>query len=320
MTTPLELAIEDLGPSAAAPAPTDDYVYLAGRPPLKGYLDFRATAADGHRADRRTLVEEWRAAQRHILTLEVAEAGVADGAPILPLGGHLEHLRQELLDDPVFQRAFDRLPTDIAVVELDRLVVYQKHIDLSYVRLLKERLGPAPSDEEIFRACLPADHPHPETRWMKIQRDTWVCVSPSNDLRFLDLTRLDPSQVVGYPASGPLAGVVAVVVGFGSNFLHVIHAEGRLVLNNGSHRAYALRELGVTRVPCIVKHVASREELNAFATSKITRNPDLYLRHPRPPMLRDYFDPRLRRVVPVPRRTRQVRVTVRVEETSLPAL
>jgi hypothetical protein len=319
MPPPFELAVEALRPSAALPS-TDDYVYLAGRPPLRDYLDFMRTAIDGHGADRRALVEDWRAAQEHIQTLETAEAGLADGAPTLPLGGHLEHLRQELLLDPVFQRAFDRLPTDIAVVELDRLVVYQKHIDLRYVGLLKERLGPAPGDEDIFRTCLPADHPHPEVRWMQILKDTWVCVSPSNDLRSLGLTLLDPSQVVGYRASGPLAGVVAAVVGFGSNFLHVIHAEGRLILNNGSHRAYALRDMGVTRVPCVVKHVASREELKAFATSKITRNPDLYLRHPRPPMLKDYFDPRLRRVVPVPRKTRQVRVTVRVEETFLPAL
>jgi hypothetical protein len=317
MTPPLELSIEGLEPSATRSG-TDDYVYLAGRPPLRGYLDFMTSAADGQGEDKHALVEDWRAAQEHIRTLEIAEAGLADGAPILPLGGHLEHLRQELLQDPVFQRTSDRLPTDIAVVELDRLVVYQKHIDLRYVGLLKERLGPAPGDEDIFRACLPADHPHPPARWMQIHKNTWVCVSPSNDLRFLDMTRLDPSQVVGYRASGPLAGVVAAVVGFGSNFLHVIHAEGRLVLNNGSHRAYSLRDMGVTRVPCIVKHVASREELKAFATAKITRNPDLYLRHPRPPMLKDYFDPRLRRVVPVPRKTRQVRVTVRVEETFLP--
>jgi hypothetical protein len=319
MTPPLELAIEGLGPPAVLPR-TDDYVYLAGRPPLRSYLDFIKTAADGHGADRRAIVEDWRAAQEHIRTLETTEAGWADDAPILPLGGHLEHLRQELLRDPVFQNAVDRLPTDIAVVELDRLVVYQKHIDLRYVELLKERLGPAPGDEDIFRTCLPAHHPHPEVRWMQILEDTWVCVSPSNDLRSLGLTVLAPSQVVGYRASGPLAGVVAAVVGFGSNFLHVFHAEGRLILNNGSHRAYALRDMGVTRVPCVVKHIASREELKAFAPSKITRNPDLYLKHPRPPLLKDYFDPRLRRVVPVPRKTRQVRVTVRVEETYLPAL
>src|SRR2546430_11202463 len=38
-----------------------------------------------------------------------------------------------------------------------------------------------------------------------------------------------------------------------------------LILNNGSHRAYALRELGITRVPCIVQHVSCREELNVLA-------------------------------------------------------
>lgn len=320
MHAPLELALESLGPVVACPPGLDPYVYLAGRPPLKGYIDFMTAAADGRGVDRRALVDDWRAAQQHIRKLETDEAGWADGAPIQPLGSHLEPLREALLQDPVFQRAVDRVPTDIGVVDLDRLVVYQKHIDLRYVGLLKERLGPRPGEADIFRACLPVDHPHPEVRWMKIRRDTWVCVSASNDLRFLGVTQLEPSLVAGYRAAGPLAGLVAAVVGFGSNFFHVMHAEGRLLLHNGSHRAYALREMGFTHLPCIIKRIGSREELKAFASSKVLRDPDLYLRHPRPPLLKDYFDPRLRRVVPVPRKTRQVRVTIRVEETYLPAL
>jgi len=37
-------------------------------------------------------------------------------------------------------------------------------------------------------------------------------------------------------------------------------------------------------------------------------------------MLRDYFDPRLRLIVPSVRRLRQVTLRFRVEETSVPAL
>ena len=55
---------------------------------------------------------------------------------------------------------------------------------------------------------------------------------------------LRPEQVTDYQAAGPLAGVVGVAVGYGSNFLNAVALGGRLVLNNGFHRAYALRPSG----------------------------------------------------------------------------
>ncbi len=37
-------------------------------------------------------------------------------------------------------------------------------------------------------------------------------------------------------------------------------------------------------------------------------------------MFKDYFDPRLHRIVPVPRRLRQVRVKFEIEESDVPGL
>jgi len=155
---------------------------------------------------------------------------------------------------------------------------------------------------------------------MQTHRDTFVLVSPSNDLRFLDSVFLDPSQVVGRPPAGAAAGIIGLVVGFGSNFLNAVHAENRLVLVNGTHRAYSLRSMGVTHAPCIIQHVSTREELQAAATSDLRANPDSYLRHPRPSMFRDYFDPKLGKIVPVPRRLRQLTVKFSVEVSDLPTL
>jgi len=47
--------------------------------------------------------------------------------------------------------------------------------------------------------------------------------------------------------------------------------------------------------------------------------PDLFVRHPRPPMLKDYFDPKLRKIIPVIRRLRQVTVKFQVDEAFVPA-
>ena len=200
------------------------------------------------------------------------------------------------------------------------MVVYQHHIDLTFVQQLERRLKPSMSEADIFRFCLPNERPLPPAKWSRLHKDTYVFVSPSNDLRFLGVMPLAGKHVQGYPHPGNLVGVVGLAVGFGSNFLNAIYAEGRLILNNGSHRAYALREMDITRVPCIIQHASSREELEVVGSSALQRDPDLYLSSPRPPMLRDYFDPDLHKVMTVQQRLHQVTVSFDAEEGEIPVL
>src|SRR2546429_1172591 len=245
----------------------DECVYLIGRPPLNDFRHFMTVVAEnGHRADERRLIEEWRAAAAYIAELRRQEAGIADNPTIEPVPRRLEALRDRVLEDPVFRHAFQVVPTDIGFVELDRLVVWQKTVNRSHLDLLKPRLGPSPTEEEIFETCLPFDHPTPPVKWMRTHRDTFVLVSPSNDLRFLDALFLDPSQVVGRPPVGAAAAIIGLVVGFGSNFLNAVHAENRLVLVHRTHRAHSLPPMGVTHPPCIIPHVSTRQELQAPPT------------------------------------------------------
>jgi hypothetical protein len=297
---------------------TDEMLYLAGRPTLRQFRRFvRHNAVDpGYEGD---LTDEWNAAAEHIAELEKGEAGLADNPVITKLGPEYEPLLIELLKDPLIQNGFDTVPTDIAMIELDSLVVYQKHIDLTYIGQLKQRIGPAPDWQTIFRTCLPYDHPQPPVKWSK-HGEKYFFMSPSNDLRFLGTMNLKPGNIVDYAPPGDMVGVVGLALGFGSNFLNAALVENRLILHNGSHRAFALRDLGVTHVPCIIEHVSSRAEMEVVASSEVRENPNLYLKHPRPPMLRDYFNPRLRKVMPVNRQLRQIIVKFSVEEYYVPAL
>jgi hypothetical protein len=294
-------------------------LYLIGRPPLKSFLRFVRSHAVNPPGEGE-LTDDWQAANDLVRCLEKDEAGAADAPSLGRMGPEYEPLLIEFLEDPLVRNGFNTVPTEVAIVELDRLVVYQKHIDLTYVRQLAGRLGPALSQEQIFRTCLLHDHPQPPMKWSRVAENRFVFLSPSNDLRFLGAMPLHAGHIKGYPVPGQLAGVAGITVGFGSNFLNAIHVERRLILNNGSHRAYALRELGVTHVPCVVQHLSSRDQVEVVASKEVRRNPDLYLRHPRPPMLKDYFDARLYRVMPVHRRMRQITVRFEVEENYVPAL
>jgi hypothetical protein len=298
---------------------TDELVFLTGRPPMEEAIAFVKESSTSGDIDLARLAADWKAANARIQELEKTESGIADDPPMAALPALMEPLRQKLLGDPIFKSSYSMIPNRIAMVGLDRLVVYQRYIRMDLVRAIQAGLGPRPSTEDIFTTCLPYNHPRPDFHADMTARGSFDFTSESSDLRFLDVRLLGPEQLTGYSPPGPVAAVVGLVVGFGSNFLNAVHVENRLILNNGSHRAYALREMGIERVPCIVQDARGREELGTLISQEVCRNADRYLNGPRPPILKDYFDPALRRSLKAVHKLRQVRVSFEVRQTEVPA-
>ena len=94
---------------------------------------------------------------------------------------------------------------------------------------------------------------------------------------------------------GPVAAAIGLVVGFSANFLSGIRSDNRILLQNGYHRAYALRALGITHAPCVIQTVTRKDELALLADTRVTSDPGFYFKAARPPMLRDFFNPSLRK-------------------------
>src|SRR6266446_10591240 len=105
----------------------NEKVFLIGRPPLGEYLGFiTGQTVDGEKADMGMLADEWRAANDHIHEIEAKEAGWADNPVINQVPKHLEALQQAALTDPIFKRCYAIVPASIGMIDLDRLIVFQK--------------------------------------------------------------------------------------------------------------------------------------------------------------------------------------------------
>lgn len=296
----------------------DPHAVLTGRPPIQEYLGIAQQSAEGSPSDIKALMDEWRKGSDRIAAITPTEAGLADGASMAPVPAELDELRERYVANPVVMRAFAALPFDVKMINLDEVVVFQKMINLTYAKKLGASLQASMSAESLMKFSLGIDQVRPPVRGAPAAQNAFSFLSESLDLRVLDVSVLNPTQITGFTPQGQSERVIAIVVGYGTNALNLAHVNGRLILNNGSHRAYALHAAGFRQVPAVVQEISHVEELAFFPPVK--DNADVYLVNPRPPMLRDYFDRQLHTIIDVPRKLRHVRVVHMVEVTDAPAM
>lgn len=302
-------------PSPWPAGPGLEEVWLFGQPPLSRLLDFAADAVvEGARIPRGTLIDEWRRANDYYQELERTEAGIANQGQHRELDPDLKALAAEVAAHPRFKRTFDKLPTSFEMIELDKLIVYQRHVTRNFVEQRMAKIGAAPEPEALFRVCLPLDEPATPVKIQKVGSRRYTFRCPSTDFRFHEPALLRAEQVTGYESFGAIAGVVGLVVGFGSNFLNVVRIGRRVLLNNGYHRACALRALGITHAPCIVQTASRIDDLQISVRSRVAEEPEFFFESARPPLLRDFFDPRIRRLLPIGARVRQIEVNFEIKD------
>lgn len=296
-------------------AETLDEVRLLGQPPLRHHLTFvHDNVAGGAAMSRAEIADDWRRANDYYYDLEESEGGIADQIEVWNLDPSLRPLAAEIETDPRYQYTFDTFPTSFAMVELDRLVVYQTHITKQFTDRLQERLGPEPDPETLFRFCQPSATPESPVQIREVGSRRYVFSSESTDFRQHEPSLLKPDQISDHKTFGPLSAMVGLGVGFGSNFLTAIRADDRLLLHNGYHRAYAMRALGITHAPCIIQTITRRDELEVAAKSVVADDPKFYFATPRPPLLKDFFDPKICKSFQVYKTLKMIEVTFQIKD------
>ena len=289
--------------------------WLLGQPPLQRYLDYmQDTAIGGAAMSRSALVDEWRTANDYWYELEQSEAGIADRVEIRDIDPGLQSCIDEVMASDRYRRGFNELPTRFAMVELEKLIVSQRHVDIHHTERLKARLAGDTSPEQLFRFCMPVHNEESPVDMRRLGSKRFLFWSKSSDFRFHEAALLQASQISGYEPFGPVGAAIGVMLGYGSNLLNVVQSDNRLLLHNGHHRAYTLLEMGFTHAPCIIRTVTRRDELNLLVSADAASDPSFFFRAARPPMLKDFFDPRIRKIVKVPRLMRLLEISIDVKE------
>ena len=299
-------------------APERDMVWLLGQPHLEDYLDFhqRKVIHPGP-VDLRAHAAEWQAANDLYYELEQSEAGLCESIDCRPLTPELEPLAREVEANPWFTSSFDDLPYSFEKVELDKLIVSQLQVECGYSGKLAADLATSEAtDADLFRFCLPLDRELPACRIRRLGSSRYEFTSYSSDFRDHSPRLLRGKELENLAVEGPLVAMLGVPIGFGSNFLSCIRSGNRVLLQNGYHRAYALRCAGFTHAWTIVETVTRKDELRLTASEEVAENPEFYFAARRPPMLKDFFDPRLGRHFRARRSEFVVEVEIKVRSGS----
>lgn len=285
---------------------------------LEAFLE-QVAAVDGvgMSTDRAAMADIWRGAQQVYEQLNRSEAGAADQPDIRSLPKTMARHIERLVEMPGVQSTFDTVPVAFGLVELDKLVISQYSMTQAVVDRIRADNPMPVGPKRLAELCLPLNPPPARFRLAGRNNREFTFVADAHDMRFLDAQVLHPTEVQQAPVMGHAQAVVALSVGFSANLLNAVRYNGRVALNNGHHRALALRGMGFTHAPCLIQPCASMEDLGQAATSDICQHADLYFDAPRPPLLRDFDNPMLTHTVRAPRMQRVVTLRVDVQRRLL---
>ena len=284
--------------SAAESVQSDHELCLIGATRLGDFIDFvQQRSASLLRPKTGDMADVWRKGADIYRELQTSQAGVADSVPVLELSATMQLHLDTLCTLPHFRNTFAAVPVAFGMVELDRLVVCQHHLTMTSVEAMVARYklsrSGKPSGKALANLCLPTSVPPMEFHVVRRHGNEFVFRSNNHDARVLGSRVLTGSDIPKLDVPGHTQAVACIALGFSSNVLNVIRFGKRLVLNNGYHRAYALRAMGVTHVPCVIQVCSHWEEVGLAVGGEMYDNGDPYFGAARPPLLRDYFDARL---------------------------
>jgi hypothetical protein len=261
----------------------------------------------------------WEMLQPRVAALMEQENGIADAVALEPIPSEHHPIIDALTRNKLFQKTFFHIPTGFALVEIDKLVAPQRTVNLGYVERLLKKYPSAPTIIDLFDICISMKRDMDPLQHLEVAPNAHVFSSPNSDIRFLGAFVKDLNDDdISYAEHGglPVAAIIAFV-GYGASPVNVLKVGGRVVLNNGFHRVYALRSMGVTKIPVVVQQVRNAQLEFPPQVAGLPR--EYLLTHSRPVLVRDFFEPDFAVTLKVRERIKTVSLSVAPGQHEVPS-
>ena len=245
-------------------------------------------------ANRSQIFQEWNHATESLRKIEKEEEGAADNCEISDINsGLIEAIKL----NPTITNSFSGQVLDFSMVELDNIIATQREILLDYVDQLTKKIPKNPSEDDLLKFCLIPEKQVPKPKPTRKSSNSWYFSTPSHDFRFLggylknEFTKddIEFTKVGGVPTHA-----IMLFVGYGAGCMTATSVNGRVILTNGFHRAYALRKKGIKKIPLLLKKIGNADL--DFPDEIHGLKKDYLLKYPRPIMIKDFFNDDLVRV------------------------
>jgi hypothetical protein len=266
------------------------YRYLLGAmQQLQISMAVRTLCIPAEEARLPEIVERWRGASRRMQELARADSAAVGRAAVQEPPAEVRARITEIQEDALFQASFSQVPSEVKIVRIDDLVAPQREVNLDYAAELQARLA-GHGMAELVEFCLAPRAVPPPIQEMQTTQNQMTFTSPSLDLRFLGgfPKVITEDDIRADYFGGQPARVVTLLVGFGAAPINVWSAGGRLILNNGFHRTFALRSAGITHMPVVIQHAANPDI--EFPDQILGLSRVYLLQNTRPVLVKDFFD------------------------------
>ena len=264
-------------------------------------------------------MQQWERLQPRVAEMLARERGVAESIQITAIPPEHEQVVRQYASNALFRKTFSTLPAAFAMVEIDKLVAAQRTVNLDYVDRLVKSYPTNPQLSDLLNICVAPTRQVDPIQHLEIAPNVHVFSSPNSDIRFLGSFKknLIPDDLDYAVMGGIPAAAIITFVGYGAAPINVLQAGPRVVLNNGFHRVYALRSIGVTHIPVVVQVV--QNPALEFPPTVAGLPKEYLLGAPRPVLMKDFFEADFAITLRVKERIKMVTVGTNVGQHEVPS-
>lgn len=235
------------------------------------------------------------------------------GTVIREVGSENQEKLQEIETHLKANPFFRTIPHTIKLIEIGKLIALQSHINLDRVELFAQRVKKDSTISELLDFCLAPRKTSSKIEVNLVAQTSFLFCSDDEDVRVAnpeikELPKHDnpiseekcPALILKVLCGDPFIYVLKTYTQMQSPFTGIVKRY-QLTLQNGFHRAYLLRSLGFTHMPCALIEPSSASETQLLVGNWPPEKLQQAMM-PRPPLMKDFFNPDVCETVKVRKR------------------